>query len=124
MFLKNLLLPLALLPLTVLQAQEMPMDHSAAPMGMSPIPIAGQSTVSPASPAPAVPALVRKVDIPKARVMLSHAPVPSLHMSAMTMYFPVQDPAQLQGLKPGMKVRVVFAEGDGRIEVERIEAGE
>lgn len=56
--------------------------------------------------------------------MLSHAPVPSLHMSAMTMYFPVQDPAQLQGLKPGMKVRVVFAEGEGQVEVERIEAGE
>lgn len=45
MFPKNLLLPLALLPLTALQAQEVPMDHSAAPMGMSPIPIAGQSTV-------------------------------------------------------------------------------
>lgn len=124
MFPKILLIPLALLPLTALQAQEMSMDHSAAPLGMSPIPIAGQGTVPAESAAPAVPALVRKVDIAKARVMLTHAPVPSLHMSAMTMYFPVKDPAQLQGLKPGMKVRVVFSEREGRVEVAGIRAEE
>ncbi|QWT45452.1 copper-binding protein [Azospira inquinata] len=124
MFPKILLIPLVLLPFTALQAQEMSMDHSAAPMGMSPIPIAGQGTVPAESEAPAIPALIRKVDIAKARVMLTHAPVPSLHMSAMTMYFPVKDPAQLQGLKPGMKVQVVFSEREGRVEVAGIRAEE
>ena len=118
MFPKILLIPLALLPLTALQAQEMSMGAPSSTQTLPPSAAPDQTA------APAVPALVRKVDQAKARVMLTHAPVPSLHMSAMTMYFPVKDPAQLQGLQPGMKVQVVFGERGGGIEVEGIRAEE
>lgn len=109
-------LPLLAWSLTTF-AQGMPMPPHPMPMEMgtpAPAPEADQ----------AVDAMVRKVDRKGARVMLSHDPVPRLHMTAMTMYFPVRDPSQLQGLKPAMKVKVVFAEQDGQTVVVHIAPAE
>jgi Cu/Ag efflux protein CusF len=52
---------------------------------------------------------VRAVN-PKARtVTLDHEAIPSLGWPAMTMSFKVSDPALLQGLNPGARVRFQLA---------------
>jgi Cu(I)/Ag(I) efflux system periplasmic protein CusF len=61
-----------------------------------------------ASSAPAgefVQGEVRRVNADTKRVTLRHGPIPNLDMPEMTMVFQVQDPAALDSLKPGDKVR-------------------
>ena len=48
---------------------------------------------------------VRKVDKDAKKITLRHGPMPSLDMPAHTMVFQVQDPAMLDQVKPGDKVR-------------------
>lgn len=72
----------------------------------------------------ALRAIVRKVDQNGARVMLSHDPLPQMHMSGMTMYFSVSAPNQLKTLKPGMKVWVSFSKRGEQVIVEKITAAE
>ena len=45
------------------------------------------------------------VDRAANKVTISHGPIPNLGMPGMTMGFNVSDPALLQALKPGDKVR-------------------
>jgi Cu/Ag efflux protein CusF len=48
---------------------------------------------------------VRKVDKEAAKVTLKHGPIPSLDMPPMTMVFRVKDPAMLDKVKAGEKIR-------------------
>lgn len=48
---------------------------------------------------------VRKVDLDAKKITLRHGPIPNLDMPPMTMVFQVKDPALLQGIKTGDKVR-------------------
>jgi Cu(I)/Ag(I) efflux system protein CusF len=48
---------------------------------------------------------VRKVDLDAKKITLRHGPIPNLDMPPMTMVFQVRDPALLQGIKAGDKVR-------------------
>jgi Cu(I)/Ag(I) efflux system protein CusF len=48
---------------------------------------------------------VRKVDKPAKKITLKHGPIPSLDMPGMTMVFQVADPAMLDQVKAGDKVR-------------------
>ena len=48
---------------------------------------------------------VRKVDKPAKKITLKHGPVPNIDMPAMTMVYPVKDPALLDKAKPGQKVK-------------------
>lgn len=52
---------------------------------------------------------------------LSHGPFKTLHMPGMTMPFPVADPALLDGLKAGDRVRVGVSESDEGLIIERVE---
>ncbi len=63
-----------------------------------------QSTA--AGAVPFVAAEVRRVDAGAAKLTLKHEAMPHLDMPAMTMVFQVKDPALLQGLENGMKVKV------------------
>ncbi|WP_419953318.1 copper-binding protein [Methylobacterium sp.] len=47
---------------------------------------------------------VTKVDAAAGKVTLDHAAIPKLDMDAMTMAYPVKDPAMVKDLKPGDKV--------------------
>jgi Cu/Ag efflux protein CusF len=48
---------------------------------------------------------VRKVDRAAGKVTLKHGPIANLEMPAMTMVFQVKDPAMLDKLKAGDKVK-------------------
>ncbi len=48
---------------------------------------------------------VRKVDMDTKKLTIKHGPMPSLDMPAMTMVFQVKDPAMLDKVKAGDKIR-------------------
>ena len=48
---------------------------------------------------------VRKIDKETKKITLKHAEIKNLDMPPMTMVFLVKNPAQLDGLKPGDKVK-------------------
>ena len=69
----------------------------------------------------AVDGHVQRIDPAQGKVTLRHAPIKNLDMDAMTMVFRVQDPAQLQGLKAGDKVKFQADRVNGQITIVKIE---
>lgn len=64
---------------------------------------------------------VKKVDKENGKVTLKHGEIQNLGMPGMTMVFKVQDPAVLDKLQPGDKVRFSAEKAEGGIVVTRIE---
>jgi len=95
-----------LLPLSVLMAcapafaQQPAADHSAH----HPAPAAASATTS-APAAEMAEGEVRRVDKSTNKVTLKHGPIKSLDMPPMTMVFQAADPALLDRVKAGDKVR-------------------
>lgn len=65
---------------------------------------------------------VRKVDKDAQKLTLRHGPIDNLGMPGMTMVFQVQDPAVLDRVKAGDKVRFAADKIGGTFTVTRIEA--
>nr|WP_180202083.1 efflux RND transporter periplasmic adaptor subunit [Pseudomonas sp. SbOxS1]NYU01394.1 efflux RND transporter periplasmic adaptor subunit [Pseudomonas sp. SbOxS1] len=61
------------------------------------------------------------VEINDNEVTLAHGPFKTLGMPGMTMTFPLANPALMQGLKPGDKVRVAVSQTDDGLRVERLD---
>ena len=91
---------------------------------------AGQSTAgqSAQQPSPAAPSgalsegEVRKVDKEAKKITIRHGPLQNLDMPAMTMVFQVTDPAMLEQVKPGDKVKFRAEKVSGAFTVTKIEA--
>lgn len=66
---------------------------------------------------------VRRVDRAQGRLTLRHGPIESLNMPPMTMVFRVQDPAWLEGLKPGDNIRFQAERVNGTYTITRLERG-
>ena len=64
---------------------------------------------------------IRKVDKGAKKLTIKHAPMPSLDMPAMTMVFQVKDPAMLEQVKVGDKVKFDAQKLGGAFTVTRIE---
>ena len=64
---------------------------------------------------------VRKVDREAKKVTIKHGPIENLKMPPMTMVFRVKDPAMLEGLEPGAKIRFRAEEADGGYLVTRLQ---
>lgn len=64
---------------------------------------------------------VRKVDKDARKITLRHGPLANLDMPAMTMVFQVKDPAMLDQVKTGDKVKFQAEKIDGAITITRIE---
>jgi Cu(I)/Ag(I) efflux system protein CusF len=64
---------------------------------------------------------VRKVDKDAKKLTIRHGPLPSLDMPAMTMVFQVKDPALLDQVKTGDKIRFSADKVGGQYVVTRIE---
>ena len=65
---------------------------------------------------------VRKVDKEAGKVTIKHGPLTKLDMPAMTMVFHVKDPATLDQLKAGDKIRFEADKINGAYTVIRFEA--
>lgn len=64
---------------------------------------------------------VRKVDKDAAKLTLKHGPIPNLDMGAMTMVFRVKDPAMLEQVKQGDKIKFSAEKIGGQYTVTGIE---
>jgi len=64
---------------------------------------------------------VRKVDKDAQKITIKHGPLESLDMPAMTMVFQVKDPALLDKVKAGDKVKFEAAKEGGAFVVKSIE---
>ena len=64
---------------------------------------------------------VTKVDAKWNKVTIDHGPLENLDMPAMKMVFVVADPAMLEGLSEGTKVRFVADRMNGKLTVTEIE---
>ncbi len=71
---------------------------------------------------PMTEAEVRKVDKEAAKLTLKHGPIPNLEMGAMTMVFRVKDPAMLDQVKQGDKIKFSAEKIGGQYTVTGIEA--
>lgn len=65
---------------------------------------------------------VRKVDKGQGKLTLRHGPIANLDMPPMTMVFRVADPALLDNVKQGDKVKFSAEDRNGAITVTAIEA--
>jgi Cu/Ag efflux protein CusF len=70
---------------------------------------------------PLIGAEVRRIDRATARITLRHDEIRHLDMPPMTMVFTVADAGLLEGLSPGMAVRVRVERRDGALVVTRID---
>lgn len=64
---------------------------------------------------------VRKVDKEAGKITLRHGELKNLNMSAMTMVFRVKDPAMLDLVKAGDKVRFAAERVDGAITIVQLQ---
>lgn len=78
---------------------------------------AAEPPAASAAAAPQTEGEVRKVDKAQGKLTLRHGPIANLDMPAMTMVFRVADPALLDNLQPGDKVRFTADKVNGAITV-------
>ena len=64
---------------------------------------------------------VRRVDKEAKKLTIKHGPIPNLNMDPMTMVFHVKDPAMLEQVKAGDKIRFQADKIGGNYTVTRIE---
>lgn len=65
---------------------------------------------------------IRKVDKDAKKITIKHGPMPALDMPAMTMVFQVKEPAMLEQVKAGDKVKFEAQKLGGAYTVTKIEA--
>ena len=65
---------------------------------------------------------IRKVDKDAKKITIKHGPLENLDMPAMTMVFQVKDPAMLEQVKAGDKVKFEAQKLGGAYTVTKIEA--
>jgi Cu(I)/Ag(I) efflux system periplasmic protein CusF len=65
---------------------------------------------------------VRRVNPDTKKITIAHGPLKAYDMPAMTMAFPVKDPALLTKVKPGDKVRFGLEKAGEDLVITRIEA--
>jgi Cu(I)/Ag(I) efflux system periplasmic protein CusF len=96
------------------------LSASAALAVLTAVPV--QAQTAPAASAPTMTeAEVRKVDVQTKKITLKHGEIKNLDMPPMTMVFQVSDPALLEKVKAGDKVKFVAEKRDGAYTVTAIE---
>lgn len=83
-------------------------------------PFAGRHAGHASDPATLAEGILLSVDVAGAYVTISHGPLPNLGMPPMTMGFRIE-PALLERIKPGDKVRFHVDAADGALLVTHIE---
>ncbi len=96
----------------------------AAALGCAPLAFAADSDSKTPAAVPAASATegeVRKVDKDAKKITIRHGEIVNLGMPAMTMVFVARDPALLDKVKVGDKIRFSAERAEGVIAVTRIE---
>ena len=96
----------------------------AAALGCAPLAFAADYDAKTPAAAPAAPATegeVRKIDRDAKKITIKHGEIANLGMPAMTMVFVARDPALLDQVKVGDKIRFTAEKIEGAIAVTRIE---
>jgi len=75
-----------------------------------------------ATGAPLAEGEVRKVDKDAKKITIKHGPIQNLDMPAMTMVFQVKDPAMLDQVKAGDKIRFRAEDINGALTVTGLES--
>ena len=91
-------------------------SHASAPMGM---PMAGSTGKM--DTAEMTDGEIRKVDMDNKKLTIKHGNIKNLDMPGMTMVFQVKDPAMLDKVKAGDKVKFSADKIDGAIVVTNIQ---
>ena len=112
---KNYLLPLAVVLSTTLGGMAYAASHAGAPMATASAPAAKPAVSEMAE------AEVRKVDKDAKKVTLKHGAIKNLDMPPMTMVFTAKDPAMLERVAVGDKVRFAVADEGGKMLVTDIQ---
>jgi Cu(I)/Ag(I) efflux system protein CusF len=98
----------------------------AAAIGLSFASVGSVAYAQQASPSAAQAAMsegeIKKVDKDAGKLTIKHGELKNLGMPAMTMVFKVQDPAMLDKVKQGDKVRFIADKVGGALTVTSIEA--
>lgn len=71
--------------------------------------------------APMADGVITKIDTQWNKLTIDHGPLESLDMPAMKMVFAVADPAMLEGLTEGVKIRFAVDRLNGKLTVTEIE---
>ncbi|MGV3627906.1 MAG: copper-binding protein [Betaproteobacteria bacterium] len=108
----TLLLAATVFSFTALPLGAQTTDHSAH----HPEPAKAQQAAAPMSDGE-----VRKVDMDAKKITLRHGPIENLGMPPMTMVFQVKDPALLEKVKTGDKVKFLAEKTGGAYTVMQIE---
>lgn len=111
----TLLLAATVFSFTALPLGAQTTDHSAH----HPEPAKAQQAAAPMSDGE-----VRKVDMDAKKITLRHGPIENLGMPPMTMVFQVKDPALLDQVKAGDKIRFNAEKSGGAFTVTRIESAQ
>jgi len=83
--------------------------------------LAALALAAPALAQPLAEGEIRKVDKDAKKITIKHGPIQNLGMGAMTMVFQVKEPAMLDQVKAGDKVRFQADTVGGALTVTRIE---
>jgi Cu/Ag efflux protein CusF len=110
--------------------------HGSGPLGQSiaqapPPPVSAPAAPPPPPPPsaeaakalPLIAGTVERIDAPRGRITIDHAPIPNLDMDSMTMVFRVPDPSVLTGLKPGDRIRFKADRVNGQISILEVRKG-
>ena len=87
-------------------------SHAAAPAA---------TTTSMQTVLPSTDGEVRKIDLENKKITLKHGEIKNLDMPGMTMVFQVKDPAMLDTVKAGDKVKFTVDKLNGAMTVQSIE---
>jgi len=82
---------------------------------------AAAATTAPSEALPMAEAEVRRVDTAAGKISLRHGEIKNLDMPPMTMVFQVSDPAMLDKVKAGDKIRFTAAQVNGAYTVMSLE---
>ena len=91
--------------------------HASAPM----IKDEGKKAMSMATSTDMTEGEIRKVDVKTKKVTIKHGAIKNLDMPGMTMVFQVKDPAMLNKVKVGDKIRFTAEKSGGAIMVTDIQ---
>ena len=87
----------------------------------APMVAAGTAQAVTVAPSSMTEGEIRKVDRETGKITIRHGPIANLEMPAMTMVFRISDPAMLDRVKEGAKVRFLADRVGGALTVTQLE---